>query len=237
MQNSDAIVAELKRVRQKAKGAILARFFKTGKGQYGEGDVFWGITVPAQRAIAKKFFSTTTEKDLRTLLKNPVHEVRLTATLILVYQFARASETEKAKIARFYLRMRSSINNWDLVDVSSPRILGEYYASRSRAPLYKLARSRILWERRIAILTTLYFIQQGDFADTFAISQLLLHDKEDLIHKAVGWMLREVGKKNSAQLIGFLKKYYPDLPRTTLRYAIERFPENTRSRYRNGKFN
>lgn len=213
-----------------AKGA--ARFFKTGPGQYGEGDIFWGLAVPDQRKIAKQFIDLPL-KELGILLKNKVHEQRLTALLILVYQFAKANEKTKQKLYTFYLKNTQYINNWDLVDTSARDIVGKYMVAHSeeRAKLYKLVKSKNLWERRISIIATFAFIQEKDFTDTLKISELLLRDKEDLMHKAVGWMLREIGKRDRTVLVKFLQTFKAKMPRTALRYAIEHFPPEIRKSY------
>lgn len=202
------------------------RFFKTGPGEYGEGDKFLGLTVPQVRSIAKR----CRELDLngiRQLLGSPWHEVRLCALQIMVMQFRKGDEMQKAGIAELYLQSTEHINNWDLVDLSV-NILGEWYLDKVRAPLYRLAYSASLWERRMAMVATHVFIKNGEFRDALAIAEILLSDRHDLTHKAVGWMLREVGKKDIAALKVFLAQHYRSLPRTSLRYAIERFPETER---------
>ncbi len=215
-----------------AKAKSSSWFFKTGPGQYGEGDIFWGVTVPEQRAIAKQFMQLPLEQ-LQILLNNKIHEQRLTALLILTYQFAKANETEQKKIYAFYLKNTKRINNWDLVDASARDIVGKYLIAHKseRKILYQLVKSRNLWERRISIISTFAFIQQKDFADTIKISELLLNDKEDLMHKAVGWMLREMGKRDRTVLVKFLQTHKNKLPRTALRYAIEHFPPEIRKSY------
>lgn len=211
------------------KAKLLAGFFKTGKGEYGEGDIFLGVMVPATRGIVKKYRDIKLSEALK-LLHSRIHEERLAAVLILVYKYE--SSEDKVKIAEIYLKNARCVNNWDLVDLSAPRILGSYFLNRSRKPLYKLAASKNLWERRISILSTLGFIVKGEYEDTFRIAELLLRDEHDLIHKAVGWMLREVGKRVSQkEEEKFLKKHYKKMPRTMLRYAIERFLEAKRKAY------
>lgn len=209
-----------------------AWFFKTGPGQYGEGDKFIGITVPAQRAVAKKYKDLPlTEID--KLLRNPIHEYRLTGFMLLVYKFEKADSKAKKEIFDFYLAHTACANNWDLVDSSAGYIIGAWLSDKpkERKILYKFAKSKNLWERRIAIISTQALIKNNDFADTFAIAELLLSDTHDLIHKAVGWMLREVGKRDLAAEEIFLKKHYKIMPRTMLRYAIEKFPEWKRKFY------
>ena len=209
-------------------------FFKTNKGQYGEGDVFLGLTMPQERAVAKQFTSLKL-KDIQTLLKSKIHEERMISLLILVAQYEKTLDPKPVK---FYLKNSKKINNWDLIDVTSPKIVGHYLLNKKaeRKILYKLARSKNLWEKRISIISTAMFIYHNQLNDTIKISKILLKDKHDLIHKAVGWMLREVGKKDEKQLVKFLKQNYSNLPRTTLRYAIERFPEKRRKQMLVGKF-
>lgn len=221
----------------KAKGSSIkakncAWFFKTGPGQYGEGDVFWGLTVPEQRVIAKQFLALPLS-EIQILLNNKIHEQRLTALHILVYQFKKANKIEQKKIYQFYLKNTKHINNWDLVDTSARDIVGKYLIlhPEERKKLYTLVKSKNLWERRIAIIATHAFIQKNDFTDTLKISELLLHDKEDLMHKAVGWMLREIGKHDVTVLVKFLQVHKNKMPRTALRYAIEHFPPEIRKSY------
>lgn len=216
------------------KAAILSRFFKTGKGQYGEGDIFLGVMVPGQRRIAKKY-ETLSLKDIRKLLSSKIHEHRLVALIILVNQYKKGDEHDRDKIVDFYLRYSKYINNWDLVDLSAPNIPGEYLLNKDRAVLYRLARSKNLWERRIAIMSTFAFIRKNDFEDALRISVLLLHDDHDLIHKAVGWMLREVGKRDFKAEEDFLKEHYRVMPRTMLRYAVERFDQTKKRLFMNGQ--
>jgi len=215
------------------KALILQRFFKTGKGEYGEGDVFLGIVVPTQRKIAKQF-ATLPRNEIEKLLVSKVHEHRLIALLILIEQFEKSDEIVKNIIYNFYLSHTKYINNWDLVDLSAYHIVGAYLEKKDRRILYDLAKSKLLWDRRIAILSTFYFIRKGEFEDTILIAKILLHDTHDLIQKAVGWMLREVGKRGGEkeELI-FLDKYAHKMPRTMLRYAIERLPEDKKSTYLN----
>ncbi len=213
------------------KAKLLMRFFKTGKGEYGEGDLFLGIMVPVQRSIAKQFWKELTLNDVRSLLKNRYHEVRLIALMILIEQMKKADEKMKKKIFDLYLASTKYINNWDLVDLSSHRIVGEYLQDKDRSILYELARSPLLWNRRISIISCFAFIRSGDYRDALALSELLLKDKHDLMHKAVGWMLREIGKKDRAMEEQFLRKHAKTMPRTMLRYAIEKFDDETRKAY------
>ena len=215
----------------KKKG--LSRFFKTGKGEYGEGDIFLGVTVPKMRRVAKKYKELSIDK-IQSLLRSPIHEERLTALLILVENFRKADEPKKTEIFNLYLKNTKYINNWDLVDLSASRIVGEYLKDKPVDILYTLAKSKSLWERRIAIISTFQFIWEGRFAETLKISKILLTDRHDLIHKAVGWMLREVGKRSFKTEEEFLKKHYKKMPRTMLRYSIEKFPEKLRLRYLTG---
>jgi 3-methyladenine DNA glycosylase AlkD len=216
------------------QAAILSRFFKTGPGQYGEGDKFIGVKVPTMRKVAREFKNLLLS-EVECLLHSDIHEERLLALVILVGQFEKGDDAIKKRIYNLYLANTCFINNWDLVDLSAPQIIGGYLQNRSRKPLDRLAKSKSLWERRISILATFYFIRAGDFADTIRIAKLSLDDKEDLIHKAVGWMLREVGKRDVAVLEEFLVKHCGVMPRTMLRYAIERFPEVKRREYMGGK--
>lgn len=212
---------------------ILQKFFKTRKGEYGDGDIFLGIKVPLQRKVAKKYYEISLE-DIQELLKSRIHEHRFIALIILIAKYKKTSYQEK--IFNFYLKNSKKINNWDLVDLSAPKILGEFLIDRNKEVLYRLAKSKNLWEKRISIVSTFAFIRKKEFEDTLKISEILLKDGHDLIHKAVGWMLREVGKKDEKVLEKFLQRYYSDISRTTLRYAIERFEENKRKRYLKGKF-
>jgi 3-methyladenine DNA glycosylase AlkD len=224
---------ELKSMADPYKAAILQRYFKTGLGQYGEGDIFIGVTVPQSRKVAKKF-SQLHLVEVKMLLYSHIHEERLVALLILVWRYSSAlsSREEKEEIVKFYLDNIKQVNNWDLVDLSAPNILGAHLINRDRRLLYRLARSENVWERRIAILATYHFIRNGDFSDTLKIAEMLLQDRHDLIHKAAGWMLREVGKRDVASEEVFLDKHRSVMPRTMLRYAIERLPESERRRYK-----
>ncbi len=216
------------------KAKVLQRFFKTGKGQYGEGDVFLGITVPIQRKIAKKFKELPIS-DIQKLLDSKVHEKRLIALLILIEHYKKVSEDEKEKIFSFYMKNAKQINNWDLVDLSAPNISGDFLLNKNKNILYDFAVSNNIWERRISILSTFAFLRKHRFEDTIKISKILINDKHDLIQKAVGWMLREVGKRDEKVLIDFLDKHYKKMPRTMLRYAIEKFDEERRKKYLNGE--
>jgi 3-methyladenine DNA glycosylase AlkD len=221
---------ELEALRDPEKAKQLARFFKTGKGEYGEGDEFLGITVPEQRILAKKYRDLSLN-DIEKLLQTSWHEQRLTALLILTYQFPKADVAEQTAIFEFYLQHTQWINNWDLVDVTCRPILGVYLLERDRRILYELAYAKNLWEQRIAIVTTMEFIKHNQFEDTLQLATILLQHSHDLIHKAVGWALREVGKKDQQVLISFLAQYCTAMPRTMLRYAIEHFEESQRQSY------
>jgi 3-methyladenine DNA glycosylase AlkD len=223
---------ELLQLKNDDKAVFVAHYFKTGKGEYGEGDVFWGLTVPQMRAIAKKYKDLPLT-DVETLLHDKVHECRLTALLILCAKFTKAPEGERKQIVDLYIRNTKYINNWDLVDLSSHEILGTYLLDKpkERKLLYAFARSKNLWEKRIAIISTFEFLRVNDFIDALAIGEIMLHDSHDLIHKAVGWMLREVGKRDLAVEEAFLLKHYRTMPRTMLRYAIEKFSPNRKAFY------
>ncbi len=211
------------------RAKILSRFFKTGKGQYGEGDVFLGITVPEQRVIAKKYRDLPL-KDIEKLLLSEPHEHRLVALLILMIQYKKTDDRGRLEIVDFYLCHTGRINNWDLVDLSAEKILGDYLYGKDKAVLYRLAGSQNLWEKRIAIMTTFAFIKKNVFDHTLRIAEMLLNDRHDLIHKAVGWMLREIGKRDLKSEEEFLEKHHRSMPRTMLRYAVERFAPD-RKRY------
>lgn len=209
------------------------RFFKTGPGEYGEGDQFLGIRVPVLRQQVTQYQQLPDAEVIR-LLQSPFHEERLFALLVWVKQFQKAPEEEQAHLYDLYLRHTQYINNWDLVDSSAYQIVGAFLEGKDRQPIYPLAQSQSLWERRIAMIATFQWIHNHDFEDALAVAKLLLNDKEDLIHKAVGWMLREIGKRDLETEKGFLKGHYQDMPRTMLRYAIEKFPQSERQRYLKG---
>ncbi len=217
---------------QKAK--ILQRFFKTGKGEYAEGDIFLGVAVPQTRAIIKKYWREISIKEAEIILHDKIHEERLAALLILVEKFEKGDDIQKKEIFDLYLANTKHINNWDLVDLSAPKIIGAYLEDKDKNILLNLAESKNLWERRIAMLAVFLFIKNGDAAMALKIAEILISDKEDLIRKSVGWMLREIGK-NCGQKIeeDFLRRHYRIMSRTTLRYAIERFDEQKRKYYLN----
>lgn len=231
---SAAISARLRAEANSQVAVISQRFFKTGLGEYGEGDVFLGIKVPVLRRLVREFCAAEATVAL-ALLSSRFHEERVFALLLLMQRYKQADEVERENVYRAYLANTAHINNWDLVDVSAPHIVGFHLQTRSRSVLRQLAVSSDLWERRIAIVSTLHFIRSNEFADTLQIAETLLHDKHDLIHKAVGWMLREVGKRDQSAEEAFLRMHYRTMPRTMLRYAIERFPENLRQQYLRGE--
>ena len=225
-----ALRSRLRQLASPARARNLSWCFKTAPGEYGAGDRFIGIRVPVLRRLAREFRQLSLS-DTTQLLRSPVHEERLLALLILVDAYRREDESGRATICRLYLKNLAHVNNWDLVDSSAPCIVGPHLEKRSRKILFRLARSKILWRRRVAILATFHFIRQGDFTDVLRLAELLLGDEHDLMHKAVGWMLREIGKRDVAELKKFLHKHAAQMPRTMLRYAIEKFPERDRKRY------
>ncbi len=228
--NAASVIRTLELLQNKEKAKISAGFFKTGKGEYGEGDVFLGISVAALRKIAKQY-QTLPFSEILLLLQEKIHECRLVAVLILVEKFKSSDSFQQKEIVDFYLKNTTHINNWDLVDLSADKIIGTYFFDKDKNLLHRLAKSKSIWDRRISIISTFYFIKNNKFNETQEIAELLLHDKHDLIHKAAGWMLREVGKRNKNIEEEFLKKHYKIMPRTMLRYAIEKFPEKERKQY------
>ncbi len=231
--NDQEIINHLKSLANSTTAEHSQRFFKTAKGEYGYGDVFLGIRVPVIRKAVKQYKNASLDTAGK-LLKSSYHEVRLFALLLLVFQFSKADAQGQEKVYRLYLDNTRFINNWDLVDCSAHPIVGGYLADRDRRALYRLCRSELLWERRIAVMATFYFIKQGDFSDLLRMAKLLLDDPQDLIHKAVGWMLREVGKRNMDVEVEFLNRHFQAMPRTMLRYAIEKFSQADRLKYLNG---
>lgn len=217
-----------------SQAMVLQRFFKTGKGDYGEGDVFLGVKIPPIRALVKKYNGLSID-DAVKLLQSKIHEERMTALLLLVQKFKKANEVEKRKIYTLYIANTKKINNWDLVDLSAPNIVGEYLFGKSYDELIARAKSELLWNKRIAVIATFAFIKKGVFEPTFKIAELLINDKHDLIHKAIGWMLREIGKRDIEAEEEFLQIHYKQMPRTMLRYAIEKFPEEKRQNYLKGR--
>jgi len=244
MQVIDKIKNDLLKLSNKKKAEVLKYFFKTGKGQYAEADIFIGVTVPEQRKIAKKFSVEISENEIEELLSSEIHEHRMTALFLLILKYEKyKNEKEKQKIVDIYLRNVCFINNWDLVDLSSPKILGDflYNFNNDRTILKKLAETRNetfhdIWKNRIAIVSTYYFIKNNDFTDTLEIADILLNHKHDLIHKATGWMLREVGKRNFTLLNEYLLKNHKNMPRTALRYAIEKFSPELKKQFLSGNF-
>lgn len=231
---ANQVKKDLQKYINKEKAAFFPRFFKTGKGEYGEGDRFIGVIVPNQRKVAKAIYKDISLREVKKLLSSPIHEHRLTASFILVYKFAKADETGRKEIYGFYIKNRKGINNWDIVDTSTPHIVGAYLKDqKDRKILYKFAKSKDLWERRIAMLACYAFIKNGEEADTIKIAKILMQDKHDLIHKAVGWMLRELWKVKKNPVEKFLNKHHKTMPRTMLRYAIEKMPEMQRKRLLN----
>ncbi len=230
----EQLLETLQNHKNPSKAILLSSFFKTAPGQYGHGDIFLGITVPQQRIIAKQYLNLSLP-ELESILHSNIHEQRLTSLIILTEQYNQAIKVNnlnlQQSIYHFYLNNTEWINNWDLVDLSAPNIVGNYLLDKDRKVLYQLAKSSHLWEKRISIVSTFTFIRNHQFQDTFNISKILLNDPHDLIHKAIGWMLREVGKKDQPLLEKFLKQHLRQLPRTTLRYAIEKFPEKKRKEY------
>ncbi len=224
----------LLRLANRQKAGIARRFFKTGPGEYGEGDEFLGVRVPELRRLAREFQDLPLQ-EVGILLRSGIHEERALALLILIRAYPRREAEEQGRIYRFYLDHLRYINNWDLVDLSAEHIVGAFLKDGSKRILHRLARSGNLWERRVSILATFHYIKRNEFSETLRIAGMLLSDEEDLIHKAVGWMLREVGKREPAALEGFLREHYRAMPRTMLRYAIERLPEPKRQRYLKGK--
>lgn len=236
MPTARQVQQRLKQLADPKRAAHYSRFFKSGKGEYGEGDRFIGVTVPLQRTVTREF-QDLPQTETAKLLDSPLHECRLTALLILVRQYERArDEREQKSIYNFYFKKIGRVNNWDLVDASCYKIVGPYlyHIKQDREPLFKLARSRDLWKNRIAIISTLYFIKHGELDTTIDVATILLTHEHDLIHKAVGWMLREVGKANEQVMLDFIDRHYEQMARTMLRYAIEKLPKAQQKRILTG---
>ena len=233
MNTKELIIKELEKHKSIQKEELFKSFFKTGKGEYGYGDMFWGITVPDIRNVVKRYYIEVTLNEVKELINSEIHEIRLTGYLILTYKYEKGNTQEKERVTTFYLDNLTGANNWDLVDLSCCKILGMYLIDNpsKRYILYKLVNSNNLWEQRISIVSTLAFIKINDFTDTLNISKILLKNKHDLIHKAVGWMLREVGKRDINVLKKFLDDNIKEIPRITLRYAIEKMEEKERKYY------
>lgn len=235
-QLTEQIIAKLKDKAIPEKAAFFPRFFKSGPGEYGEGDQFLGVMVPEQRKVAKMVFKEIRLEEITELLQNPYHEVRLCALFTLVYKYQKTkTEVGQKKIVDFYLDHLAFINNWDLVDTTCHPILGHYFLNRDKGLFYELVQSGDLWKQRIAMISSLYWIKRGFYSDTLAFAEILLNHPHDLMHKAVGWMLREIGKMDEQTEIQFLKKHYQEMPRTMLRYAIEKFPEDLRQNFLKGR--
>lgn len=228
---ANTIKATLSSLSNKEKVKVFARFFKTGVGEYGEGDKFLGVMVPKIRSAVNSHWKTVKDDELEDLVTSPYHELRLAGLLVLVKKFEKADTKEQKNIFDYYLSHLKYINNWDLIDLTSPHIIGKYLLTSDRKILYDFARSSSLWGRRVAILSTFAFIRNNDFKDTIAISEILLHDDHDLIHKAVGWMLREMGERDISMLTSFLDKFASTMPRTMLRYAIEKLSLSERQHF------
>ena len=230
-----ALTRELRAAGRPERAAGAARYFKTGPGEYGEGDLFLGVTVPALRKVVRRY-ETLQLAEVENLLHAKEHELRQAALLILVAQYAKGDPKGQREILRVYLANTSFINNWDLVDCSCREIVGAHVRANSRSLLTKLARSNSLWERRIAMISTMPLVRDGEFSDALRIAEMLLDDRHDLIHKAIGWVLRELGDKDKAALVSFLQQHYKRVPRTALRYAIEHFPAEERKRALRAEF-
>jgi len=231
--SSQGIQKHLQRLGDQQHARVMQRFFKTGPGEYGDGDVFVGIRVPHLRKLASECQSLPHRETIR-LLHSPIHEARLLALFILVRAYGRGSAAVQEQIYHATLQNTRFINNWDLVDASAEHIVGAYLRQRDKAPLHALAAAELLWERRIAIMATFHYIKRGAFGETLQVAGMLLADPQDLIHKAVGWMLREIGKRDQGVEEAFLQAHYRIMPRTMLRYAIEKFPDHLRQQYLQG---
>ncbi|BDA79568.1 DNA alkylation repair protein [Leptospira kobayashii] len=234
-KKENPVLQELFSAKDPKKEAFFPRFFKTEKGEYGYGDKFIGVTVPIQRKIALKHYKEMDLKEIQTLLDSEFHEARLTGLFILVLRFEKlaGSEKEKSEIVSFYKSNLSRVNNWDLVDSSAEKILGPHYFGKDTKYLHDLTKTKDLWKNRIGIMSTFHFIKKGEFADTLVMCELFLNHKQDLIHKASGWMLREIGNRDKKTLISFLTKHASRMPRTMLRYSIEKLPEKERQNWLN----
>ncbi len=230
-----SVVSDLQKLANKERAAHSSRYFKNGKGEYGEGDIFLGIQVPIERAIARKYTSLSIS-EVSELLQSPIHNFRQTALFIMTYQWKKADSAGRKNLYNQYLQNINRINNWDLVDCSAPIIIGEYLQDKrkERKILYRFAKSKNIWERRIAIISTFAFLRNKDLDDTMKLAEILINDKQDLMQKAVGWALREVGKRDEKVLVDFLAVHYKTMPRTTLRYAIEKFSFSRRHSYLTG---
>ena len=229
--NAEQIINELKSLSNPDLAVHHLRFFKTGKGEYAEGDLFYGLTVPDVRKISKKYYKNIDLSDIDELIKNPYHEVRLTAIVMLILKYQKAGIEEQEKIYNLYLNNVKYINNWDLVDISAQHIVGAFLFGNNTEKLWELANSNHLWSERISVLATFYFIRQGEYTHTIELSKHFLTHKHDLMHKATGWMLREMGKRDINILYSFLDEFHKIMPRTMLRYAIEKLSKEKRINY------
>jgi len=230
MNKYTKLVQELKKKYDPVRAKHSQRFFKTGKGEYGEGDVFLGLNMPEQREIAKKYLDLPLN-DIQKLVDSKIHEHRMVGLLIVTYKYAKGDDKEKEKLFKFYVKNSKQVNNWDLVDVTCHKVVGDYLLDKDRKLLYKWARSKNLWEKRLAIISTFAFFRREELDDSYKIATMLLHDQHDLIHKAVGWTLRECGKRDLSRLYKFLDQHTRTMPRTALRYAIEKLPDAKRKYY------
>jgi 3-methyladenine DNA glycosylase AlkD len=227
----ETLLKDLKKYKNEIFAKYNAKYFQTHEGGYGEGDSFWGLKIPQQRIVAHEYWKDINLKDVEKLLQCKIHEVRLTALIILIEKYKKANDDAKSVIVKMYLKNSECINNWDLVDLSAPYIPGHYWYNNSLKDFWKYAQSGNLWKERIAMISTLHFIRRGRFAETLALSKLFLVHNHDLMHKASGWMLREVGKRDTKSLISFLDKYYKVMPRTMLRYSVEKLSPEKRGYY------
>lgn len=235
MYKSLDVIEAIEKIKNPEKARQLMRFFKTGKGQYGEGDIFYGLIVPKQRELVQIYYKELPISEIPALITSPIHEIRLTGLLIAVKKFSKASLAEQKELYDLYLSHTKYINNWDLVDLSAPHIVGIYLLNKDRSILTQMAKSDLLWNRRIAVLATFAFIRHGEYSECIKLCEMLLTDKHDLIHKATGWMLREIYKRNPKVTIEFLDQYSKVMPRTMLRYAIEKLTKVDRQKYLNLK--
>lgn len=235
MNTAKNVEKKMRSLSSKQKAQHAQRFFKTGKGQYGEGDLFLGITVPTLRKLAKEFKEISLSENTK-LLRSKWHEIRLIALIIWVNQYQKADQRKQRKIFQLFMKNKKWINNWDLVDLSTPHITGHwFYETKNKKMLFQLAKSKNLWDRRIAVISTFYHIRQNQFSEIIQLCALLINDTEDLMHKACGWMLREMGKRNKSVLISFLKKNAAKMPRTMLRYSIEKMSVQEKQKFMNMK--
>ncbi len=236
MNAIDSLKSEINLLTNPERAKLMAKYFRVYPGGYGEGDVFLGLTVPIQRSLSQKYFKDITLEQISEMLLSKFHEHRLIAVFIMVLMYKKAKdENEKAIIVEAYLKNIKGVNNWDIVDSSAHKILGPFYEKKDKKILYDLLNSGDLWKQRIAIISTMYYIDRRNFVDIFAMSEKMLDHKHDLIHKAVGWMLREVGKRDFDAEYNFLIKHYKKMPRTMLRYAIEKFDEELRQSFLKGE--